>query len=111
MARKTVPVLLFLEMMNEQIADKMFTSEERRILCGCLENILSKSGNYAGFNYNYWLGKDANDENSGVNQWRKAGEPDFPEKEKFILGPTGDEWNRCYAYSETMQEEKRKARK
>ena len=70
---------------NEQLADGRNSDEHRRGIISMLEKILHATGNYEGFNYNYW-------NKTGFELWQKAGEPDFPEKNKFI----GNESDRVY---------------
>jgi len=101
MGRKTIDVVYILEECNKQLTRDDLSKSEKRAICEILETILFKTENYSGFNYNYWL-------SVGCNQWRDAGEPSFPEKEKYILGPSGDEWNRHYYYSSAMQEASRR---
>lgn len=103
MGRKTIDVVYLLETLNKQLSREDLTSVEKRAISEVLEDILHKTDNYSGFNYRYWS-------SVGCNEWRDAGEPDFPEKEKFILGPSGDEFNRFYYYSPAMQEISRRAR-
>ncbi len=103
MSRKTIDVVYILETFNRQLAQEDLTDKEKSILCTVLEDILFKTGNYAGFNYRYWS-------SVGCNQWIDAGQPDFPKKEEFILGPDGSEYNRFYYYSPAMQTETKRAR-
>lgn len=50
--------------------------------CSSIEILLHKAGLYKGFNYNYWM-------EQGCELWKLSGEPDFPEKEDFIIGRAG----------------------
>ena len=44
-----------------------------------MNKILLDANCYQGYNYNYWMEK-------GADEWFAAGEPNFPEKDKFIYG-------------------------
>lgn len=103
MGRKTIDVVYVLESLNSQLARTDLSDVEKRILCDVLEDVLHKTDNYSGFNHRYWA-------SVGYRQWVDAGGPGFPEKEKFILGPSGQEHNRFYYYSTEMQEVSRRAR-
>lgn len=65
---------------NRRLALSTLTSEEKQGVCELLEFVLHESGNYAGYNDNYWL-------TVGYKEWKDAGEPGFPEKELYIYGP------------------------
>lgn len=56
---------------------------ERSLLQAITEKLLMSTNSYRGFNYLYWSAQ-------GFNEWMEAGEPDFPEKDKYIYGPSGD---------------------
>lgn len=70
---------------TDEFANDIFKSA----LCTELEHVLKNCNSYQGYNDNYWL-------QQGWNEWRAAGEPDFPEKNKFIYGPSGQRFNRQY---------------
>jgi len=93
MARKklTFKVDEFKSWINQQLkrTDDIATDEYKAGLCEAIEHVLQKSNRYEGYNDNYWLQK-------GWQEWREAGEPDFPLKDKFICGPTGQKFNRQY---------------
>lgn len=93
--RQTFSVDKFRKFVNDQLAKPerhsditgatYLTQDEKRGLCSALEHVLHKTGNYAGFNYVYWL-------EHGFHEWEAAGEPGFPEKQKFL----GPEYDRYY---------------
>ena len=89
--KKTFKVDEFKNYVNEQLArtDEFANKEFKAGLCVALGTVLMKSNNYEGFNYNYWNEK-------GWKEWRNAGEPDFPEKNKYLYGEGGHEYNRHY---------------
>ena len=86
-AKKTTSVEMFKNWANEQLkrTDEYATQEFKAGICTGLERVLHDSGNYNGFNHNYWNA-------TGFKAWLAAGEPDFPEKNKYI----GPEYDRCY---------------
>lgn len=57
---------------------------EKVTLCVVLEQLLMTANMYAGFNNNYWL-------EQGYKEWREAGQPEGPDKKKFIVGPCATE--------------------
>lgn len=61
------------------------SQDTKSALCTALEKVLMDTGNYKGFQNIYWS-------DIGCTLWRDAGEPDFPEKQKFL----GPEYDRCY---------------
>jgi len=86
--RKTVSVSLIKAKVNDLLSRDTLGLEEKKVLCFLLEGILMDTGNYKGYNNLYWIQK-------GCSEWEAAGKPDFPEKEKFIVGGMG-EWSRVY---------------
>jgi len=82
--RKTFSVEEAKTKANEWLARDV-SQEEKRGVCFLIENILHRTGNYKGFSYNYW-------DEKGFKDWLDAGEPDFPEKSKYI----GPEYSRHY---------------
>lgn len=85
--RKTIEVQALVDKVNAFMknSDDSQTGE-RLALHSFLSDILMKTGNYHGYNYLHWLDK-------GCDDWRAAGEPGFPEKDKFL----GDQ-TRTYFY-------------
>lgn len=72
---------------NEQLkrTDEYADQKFKAGLCSVLEQVLRVTGNYNGYNHNYW-------NETGWKLWREAGEPDFPEKNQYI----GPEYDRVY---------------
>ena len=83
--RSTVDVSLVLEKANAALAGDYGDAGYRAGIASLLETVLHATGNYKGFNHLEWL-------NGGCAAWHAAGEPGFPEKERFI----GDETRRFY---------------
>jgi len=76
--RKTIEIDELKKILNEEIL--FVRSETEKIaLRNVTEKILYKTGNYRGFNQFYWMER-------GHQEWREAGEPDFPEKDNYIYG-------------------------
>jgi rhodanese-related sulfurtransferase len=90
--RKTIEVKKLLDWANDMLANENLSSDEHSGVCHFIENVLHESGNYAGFNHVYWM-------NGGFKAWEAAGEPGFPEKNKYIVGPSGDEYARFYYHA------------
>src|SRR5688572_12893022 len=67
---------------NELLASPIPQSAKRDI-CTMVESLLMGSDTYQGFDNIYWS-------RQGCNEWYEAGQPDFPEKNKYIIGPEGD---------------------
>lgn len=86
-AKKTTNVEMFKTWANEQLKrqDEFATQEFKAGICIGVERVLHDSGNYKGYNNTYWL-------ETGFALWNKAGQPDFPEKNKYI----GAEYDRVY---------------
>jgi len=89
--RKTMNVNQIIDEANKHLArtDDGATQEFKIGVAVLLERILHNTGNYEGYNHNYWL-------KQGFKEWQDAGEPDFPEKNKYIYGPDGGEYDRVY---------------
>lgn len=89
--KNTFKVEEFKTWVNQQLkrTDDFANDEYKAGLCAALEHVLQNSNRYQGYNDNYWLQK-------GWQEWRNAGEPDFPLKDQFIYGPTGQRFNRHY---------------
>jgi len=90
--RKTFKIEVFKEYVNKQLerTDDFATQKFKAGLCLALEEVLFRTGNYNGYNYNYWIKK-------GFKEWQEAGEPGFPEKNKYLYGKGGHEYNRFYS--------------
>lgn len=56
---------------------------ERQAIHHFVSEVLLTAKCYRGFNHQYW-----NDQ--GYQEWLNAGKPDFPAKDRFIYGPSGD---------------------
>jgi len=84
--RKTIEVAIIKADINKQLERQDISESERRALCSFLEHVLFTTNNYAGFNHVEWI------KEGGYERWREAGEPGFPEKNKFL----GPEYRRCY---------------
>ncbi len=91
--RKTFNVSEILVEANKQLArkDAEATEEFKKGVCVMIERILINTKNYNGYNYNLWS-------NGGFDAWQKAGEPDFPEKEKYMYSDHGGCYDRYYYY-------------
>ena len=84
-ARKKMPVQEIIEEANRLLAlqdNKTVNADFRRGVAALTEQILFASKNYAGFNYVAWT------DEGGHEAWKAAGEPGFPEKERFLGDPT-----------------------
>jgi len=77
MKRKTIEVEEIKKRANDFMRNGYFNAEQRKIIQSFVEAILMDTGNYKGLNYNYWLDK-------GYDEWIAAGQPDFPEKYKYL---------------------------
>jgi hypothetical protein len=87
--RKTIEVREIREMVNSYI-EQDITQPEKTALCVLLESILHKTGNYHGYNHNFWM-------RGGCDEWRRNGSPyDWQEKKIFVTGPKNDEYGRTY---------------
>lgn len=71
-----------LETTNKLLASAIPQSA-KRTLCTMIESILMEVDLYQGYNYNYWL-------DQGCDMWYAAAMPDFPEKDKYIIGTEGE---------------------
>lgn len=76
--RKTIKIDELKKILNEEILSAR-SETEKIALRNVTEKILYKTGNYRGFNQLYWMER-------GHQEWREAGEPDFPEKDSYIYG-------------------------
>ena len=85
-ARKTIAVETLKADINRQLARTDNTVEARTALASFLEHVLFTTNKYHGFNYVEWS------KEGGFDAWRAAGEPNFPEKAKYL----GDESRRFY---------------
>jgi len=74
--KKTIKTPQLKQILNEAIRNARGETE-REALKNLAETILTKTGTYNGFNYNYWIEK-------GCAEWNAAGNPD--EKDRFIYG-------------------------
>ena len=87
--RKTINTQKFIEIGNELLANEKLSQEIKKGICTLIEKTLLEHNSYRGFNYSYWI-------NGGYDQWIKDGQPDFPEKEKYITDNKKKEYNRIY---------------
>lgn len=63
---------------NERLSSKI-SQAEKSIYCTVIEKLLHDSGLYQGWNNLYWI-------KQGHKEWKEAGEPNFPVKNKYITG-------------------------
>jgi rhodanese-related sulfurtransferase len=61
------------------------TQEFKAGICSTFEHFAMATKNYNGFGHTYWMEK-------GYKEWHDAGEPEFPEKQKYF----GLEYTRTY---------------
>ena len=85
---KTLKIEWLKDLVNEYIENPNTTHLERKALCTVIETVLHETGNYEGYNYNYWL-------DVGFDEWLADGEPE-KDKGKYLYGETGDYLNRRY---------------
>lgn len=92
--KKTFRITEFVSYVNSQLkrTNEPTNDSYKEGMCDLLEHILHLNNAYNGYNHNYWL-------EQGFQEWITAGRPDFPEKNKFIYGPSGQEYNRKYYLS------------
>ena len=90
-SKKTFNIQSFKAYVNQQLMrkDHQATDQFKEGLCVILEHVLMVANVYHGFNDNYWRAE-------GYDAWKAAGEPDFPEKNAFLYGPSGQRYNRHY---------------
>lgn len=98
MSRKTIELVEILETCNKQLRSGEWSDEQKKMICLVLEDLLHKADVYAGFNDNYWLA-------IGCTEWHENGEPNFPEKEKYIYGPSNQRYNRFYYTHKSLRTE------
>ena len=84
-ARKTFDVGEFRNWVNSLLDNDRLSQDEKRALCMAVEHALHETNNYKGYNQIYWM-------KAGYQEWQAAGEPGFPEKQKFL----GLEYDRHY---------------
>ena len=84
---KNIKVEEFHEEVNRLLAldNDAITQEFKKGICGIWEHFSMKTGNYGGFQHIYWM-------KQGFTEWKDAGEPGFPEKQKYF----GKEYDRRY---------------
>ncbi len=70
---------------NKLLKNSKLSQEFKNGVCTMIEHVLHDTGNYAGFSYTYW-------NEVGYKLWIAAGQPGFPEKQKYI----GNEYDRYY---------------
>ena len=83
--KKTISVFWVQDEINRMLSLDTLDQKQKIILCTLLERVLMDTKNYAGFGYNTWL-------NGGFDHWKKDGEPDFQEKDKYLM----PEYDRTY---------------
>lgn len=90
--RKTALVAEIVKYANKQLArqDEFVTDKFKAGICVMVQEVLFQANQYQGYNNIYWLER-------GYKEWHEAGEPDFPEKDKYIYGEGGKE---CPKYGE-----------
>ncbi len=92
MGRKTIEVQKLKDYANEQLArtDEFADTKFKAGICVMIEHFLIHTGNYHGYNDQYWL-------KQGYKEWEEAGKPEtWPEKDKYIYGPSGCKYSRIY---------------
>lgn len=89
--KQTFRVEVFKDWVNDQLkrTDDFATDRFKAGLCHALEYVLKQCHCYHGYMDNYWG-------QIGWQQWIEAGEPDFPDKEQFMYGPSGQKYARSY---------------
>jgi len=84
----------FLAFVNTELkrTDASATDDYKKGLCTALEKVLKTCNWGVSFDYNYWKEK-------GYIEWQQAGSPSGSEEDKkqYLLGPTGQEYNRNYS--------------
>ena len=76
------------ELLKQQ--DAAATDAYKKGVCELLERVLRKCNREIEYDYTYW-------KESGYMQWMQDGEPEVADKkQKYILGPSGQEYNRTY---------------
>lgn len=85
--RKCIKIDDFRDEVNRLLSlhNENISQEFKKGICGIWEHFSMETGNYNGYQYVYWAQK-------GFAEWQKAGEPDFPEKQKYF----GKEYDRRY---------------
>lgn len=83
--KRTLKVKDFIVKGNELLAMEGHSPEFREGIICMMEYVFHQSNSYGGYSNLYWL-------KQGYEEWRKAGEPNFPEKIKFF----GDDTRRVY---------------
>ena len=83
--KKTILVESIRTEVNRLLTLDTLDQKQKSILCSFLARVLMDTNNYHGFNYTYWLCQ-------GFEEWKKDGEPGFPEKLKYL----GNEYDRTY---------------
>jgi hypothetical protein len=84
--RKTYEVEKLRAYVNKALANDHWTAEQKQAMAFLLESVLMDTGNYRGFNYLKWV------DEGGYEAWLADGQPDFPEKDKYL----GDKMRRRY---------------
>lgn len=96
--RKTINLAKFKAWANEQLArtDEYALGDPhfKAGICVAVEQAMRFADDYRGYQNLYWA-------EGGYTEWHNAGEPNFPEKNVFIVGPPdskyrGSEWARLY---------------
>lgn len=92
--KKTFRITEFISYVNSQLkrTNEPTNDSYKEGMCDLLEHILHLNNAYNGYQHNYWM-------QQGYQEWIAAGRPDFPEKYKFIYGPSGQQFNRYYYLS------------
>ena len=93
--KKLFNVREFVLGVNRILENDSHTPEYRKGVADLTGNILQDLNCYAGFNYLDWM-------NGGFQAWQEAGEPDFPEKNKYL----GDQTKVFFYIHSSLKEEK-----
>jgi hypothetical protein len=89
--RITVNVEDFKQWVNQQLerTDNFADDKFKAGLCSAVEHVLQTANRYHGYTDNNWI-------RTGYQEWLAAGQPDYPDKDKYVYGPTGQQYNRHY---------------
>jgi hypothetical protein len=74
---KTIKIDELKKIANHLLACDEVSDEFRNGVASLLEDALRTANAYKGYNFFDWL-------DTGFHAWKNAGEPDFPEKDKFL---------------------------
>jgi hypothetical protein len=90
--KNAFPVQDFKTWVNTQLqqAPEIASDEFKKGLCMALEHVLKTCNYDVEFSYNYWT-------EQGLIEFQQAGSPTGENlKQQFVVGPSGQEYNRTY---------------